>query len=351
MSNINSKLPEELKFLKELIKKGADKLGLLNNPNLEDYLMSDEFGERYDIFVNNLLIPLLIEINNPQRFDEIFQGFFNKPDLIFYQELEKLIKFAYKKDESKAMKLVSKFLKIPAIDFFKKSHSRKLISSFEMTKNIIGLSKEFKNKDFDIHKSIEFMLNILLNVNKETKKMLKIPRILKSEVENVINLIKNHYESMRYIVGLILGLFDIVEDNLNRNILWYFSPNKSPTFYYYPPKGHHIHRLRLKNYLNLSKYSESFCSVRYMLEEWIFKIFKDIRIHKAHREIDIIQDELYEGLYKIDIGGVSYKYTLEEIYEIESQAFKFILWVKSIVAKQYYQNDQDLVNYLIRKMV
>jgi len=262
VSNINSKLPDELKFLKELIEKGAEKLGLLNNPNLKDYLMSDEFGERYDIFVNNLLIPLLIKINNPQIFDEIFQGFFNRPDLIFYQDLEKLIKLAYKKDSSKCIRLVSKFLEIPAIDFFKKSHTRKLMSNIEMTKNIIGLSKEFKNKDFDIHKSIEFMLNILLNVNKETTKMLEIPKILKLEVENVINLIKNHYETMRYIVGLILGLFDIVEDDLYQNIVWYFSQYKSPTFYYYPPKDHRIHRLWLKDYLSSPKYLESFCSIR-----------------------------------------------------------------------------------------
>lgn len=147
---------------------------------------------------------------------------------------------------------------------------------------------------------------------------------------------------------MILGLFDILEGNLNLDLSWYFSPKKSPTFLYYPPRERYIPKSWLEDYLKSSKYSQRFRSFRYILEEWVFKGFKEIRIHKAHKEIDVIQDKLYEGLYKIEIEGVSYKFTLGEINEIESQTLTFILWTKSIVARQYYQNNEDLINYLIR---
>ena len=137
MKEKNSDLSEELKSLKEMINKGADLLGLFNNTDLEDYLMSNEFKTRYNNLVNNVLLPLLIKFNNPKIFDDIFQGLFNNPDLIFFQKLEELIKFAYEKDDRITAKLISNFLEIPAIDFFKRPDTRKLMSSIEMVKKII----------------------------------------------------------------------------------------------------------------------------------------------------------------------------------------------------------------------
>lgn len=73
-----------------------------------------------------------------------------------------------------------------------------------------------------------------------------------------------------------------------------------------------------------------------------------MRIHKAHWEIDIIQDKLYEGKYKIEIAGLLKEFTLKEIDEIENNIFIFILWINHLIARQYYSNNEELVNYLLK---
>lgn len=73
-----------------------------------------------------------------------------------------------------------------------------------------------------------------------------------------------------------------------------------------------------------------------------------MRIYKAHREIDTIQDKLHEGKYKIEIGGVLKELTLEEIDDIEHNIFILILWTKHLVARQYYPNNEELINYLLK---
>jgi len=132
-----------------------------DNPNLKDFLESKEFENCYDNLVNNVLFPLLIEINNPKMFDDCFQWIFKNPDLTFFQELEELIKNAYKTNETKIVNLISNFLEIPAIDLFKKSDIRKLISSIKMAEEMIDVPEKLKNEEFNINKFIEFILTFL----------------------------------------------------------------------------------------------------------------------------------------------------------------------------------------------
>ncbi len=323
MEDKYSDIPKGLKQIIEEIKKGAEAIGLL------DFLFQMLF--------------------NTKIYDANFQKVLENPRITFFYEFKRLIKETYKKDKEKADEMISTFLKISAIKSFRKSDTRKSTSTMIMDEEMLNLQEYFKNEELSFNTVLEFILSTILSVDERTKKLLKIPRRFKLEAENIVNQIKNHYETTRYILGLILALFDILEGNLNENLSWYFSMKKSPLHLYYPPKRRYGSRYWLKDYLfKNNKYSKKFSSLRYMFEDWIFKELRDIRIYKAHREIDTIQDKLYEGKYKIEIAGVLKEFTLKEIDDIEYNIFILILWTKYLVARQYYSNNEDLVNYLLK---
>lgn len=349
MENKNSDLPEGLRQLIEGIKKAAEAIGLLDNPNLKDLLVSKKFKDSIDNYIPNFLFPLLIISINTKMYDDIFQTILENPRITFFHELKDLIKETYKKDKKKANKMISAFLKIPVINSFNPSDTRRPTSTMIMDEEMLHFREYFEDKELDFNTIQEFIKSVFLSVDERTEKLLKIPRRFKLEAEHFVNQIKNHYETNRYILGLVLALFDILEGNFNEDLSRYFSMENSPHRLYYPPRRRYGTRSWLKDYLvNNTKYSKKFTSLRYIFEDWIFKELRDMRIHKAHWEIDIFQDQLHEGKYKIEIGGVLKELTLEEIDENERAIFKFILWTKHLVARQYYPNNEELINYLIK---
>ena len=349
MEDKNSNLPEGIKQLIEGIKKGAEAIGLLDNPNFKDFLASKKFKDFTNNFTPNFLFPLLINSINAEMYDDIFQYILENPHITFFHELEDLIAETYKIDKQKASEIISAFLKIPVIDTFNPSESRRLTSTMIMDEEIQNFQEYFEDEKLDSNTILELILSSIPTVIDREEKLLKIPRRFKLEAAHFVNQIKNHYEITRYISGLILALFDILEENLNEDLLRYFSRENSPHSLYYSSGKRYGRRSRLKDYLvNNIKYSETFSSLRYIFEDWIFKELRDMRIYKAHWESDIIQDQLHEGRYKIEIGGVLKELTLEEIVEKEKDIFKFILWSKHLVARQYYPNNEELINYLLK---
>ena len=174
---------------------------------------------------------------------------------------------------------------------------------------------------------------------------MEIPNQLKIEAEFIINKIKNLYETMRYISGLILGLFDIINDNLECNLSWYFSQNRSVTNYYYPPKNRYKQRLWLKDYLNINEYKKFF-SIKYFFEEWLFKKIKPIRIHDAHRERDVVQDELENGKYIIENRRLS----LYDLKDLLKDLYLILYLIIILVAKFYFQDSEKYLKYIFKSL-
>lgn len=73
---------------------------------------------------------------------------------------------------------------------------------------------------------------------------------------------------------------------------------------------------------------------------------KDVRIHSAHRQIDILQNKLQEGKYIIEVNRTLKEFTLNEIEDLEKNSFRFILWTKLLISRQFYSNNEELINYL-----
>lgn len=344
--NENEHIPEkEIAEIIGLIKKITKDIGLLDNPYLKKIFVNNRLKIPYGLNNMHLSSILLISID-PIKYDCIFQEKLNNPNLKFFGNLEQLIKNVIQKNDASAKLLISKFLEIKIIKNFRKSDTRNLTSSMMMDEEIQNMAEKLKKNGLDFYSKSDILKASIVNVHRKTKKLLNIERRKKTEAENLINHIKNHYETMRYIFGLILGLFDILQGCFNPDLSYYYNLRNSPAQLYYPPKNRYKKRLWLKAYFKFPEYGKKFSSIQFLLEEWILKEFRELRIFKAHREIDITQDKLSEGLYKIETETFSKELTLKELDEIERDAFTFILWTKHLVAKLFFANNDNLISYL-----
>jgi len=329
-----------------LIKESAKNLGLLDNMKLREVLTNEKFNESFKSLISKMLPTILLYFLNAKIYDEIFQGVLDNHNLKFFQNLEILIQNGRNKDKEKTNNLISRFLHIPAINNLIIPEGRRLTSKMLMDEEILDGLKPFQNGETEVMKVFEYLGSTLSTVKEKTDRLLKIPRRLKQEVESYISTIKNHYETVRYVVGLLLGLFDILNNTSMRKSSWYFSKKKLSTRLYYRSKYYRGLEFWLEDYLNNPKFAKNFFSIKYIFEEWIFKQLKDVRIHSAHREIDIQQNKLQEGKYIIEVNRILKEFTLNEIEDLEKNSYRFILWAKHLIARQFYSNNEELVNYL-----
>jgi len=331
----------------DLIEESVKNFGLLDNMKLREVLTNEKFNESFKSLITKMLPTILLYFTNAKIYDGIFQGVLDNPNIKFFQNLEILIQNARNKDKEKTNNLISRFLHIPAINNLIIPEGRRLTSKMLMDEEILDGLKQFQNGETEVMKVIEYLGSTLSTVKEKTDRLLKIPRRLKQEVESYISIIKNHYETIRYVVGLLLGLFDILNNTSMRKSSWYLSKKNFPTRLYYGPKYYYGSKSWLKDYLDNPKFAKKNSSIKYIFEEWIFKQLKDVRIHSAHREIDIQQSKLQEGKYIIEVNRVLKEFTLNEIEDLEKNSYRFILWTKHLIARQFYYNDEELVNYLL----
>ena len=338
---------DAIKDLIDLIKKGAKKFGLLDNMKLQEVLTNEKINESFENLITIILPKLLLDFVNAEIYDEIFQGILDNHNIRFFQDLEILIQNARNKDKEKTNILISRFLHILAINNLTIPEGRRLTSKMLMDEEILDGLKQFQNGETEVMKVFEYFGSTLSAVKEKTNRLLKIPRRLKQEVESYISTIKNHYETIRYVVGLLLGLFDILDNTSMRTPSWYFSKRRSPTLLYYRPKYYKGLEFWLKDYLDNPKFAKKFFSIKYLFERWVFIQLKDVRIHSAHSQIDIQQNKLQEGKYIIEVNRALKEFTLNEIEDLEKCSYRFILWTKYFIARQFYSNNEELLNYLL----
>jgi len=330
----------------DLIKEGAKNFGLLENMKLQEVLTNEKIKDSFENLITIILPKLLLDFVNAEFYDEIFQGILDNHNIRFFQDLEILIQNARNKDKEKTNNLISRFLKVLAIKNLTIPEGRRLTSKMLMELEVLDGFKQFQNGETEVMKIFDYLGSTLSAINDKTDRLLKIPRRFKQELESYISTIKNHYETIRYAVGLLLGLFDILDNTSMRTPSWYFSKRKSPTLLYYRPKYYKGLEFWLKDYLDNPNFAKKFSSIKYLFERWVFIQLKDVRIHSAHRQIDIQQNKLQEGKYIIEVSRTLKEFTLNEIKDLEKNSFLFILCTKLHISRQFYSNNEELLNYL-----
>ncbi len=71
-----------------------------------------------------------------------------------------------------------------------------------------------------------------------------------------------------------------------------------------------------------------------------------IRKQVAHEQESINSFGLNNYQYHIKINNTIQTFNLNEIKGLESTIHQFYLWNKGLIARKFYQNDDDLFSYL-----
>lgn len=340
----------------DLLKRESKKVSYLDNPNLQR-LIREKGLVRPDLtklnFTLHFLRSILVNSVDIKSYDGKLQNWTGLQNLAFFKELKLLIKEALRQRQSKSKKLIKAFLDLPAILHMK-------ISSLEHTAitllndEIVDLNKKYSevvsNKEREFQKDFTQLFE---KVESRTKEILQFPDQLKEEAIRIINDIKNNFETIRFLSGCILGLFDIAYGNVNRNLEFYYQSGKSPHQLYYPKKASNPNNSkdwRISSYLQRTLLRSKFRSIQRLYEYWILKEFKDIRVYKAHKEIEIFQDELEKGKYKISLKYSVKKYTLEQLRTIYNTTGLFLQNIKLLIARSYFPNQYIFAEYVFKSL-
>lgn len=348
--------PEEIEKLKKLVEEYGKRIALIENTSFREFIKEKKITgiplqqSMIQKIVTFAILDTSIDANS---YDKTYQRKLNNPNLKFFQELKDLINYSLIKNEDSARSLIKAFLDLNAIEILV-IDNLDITSKVLMDEAVLQLREIYKSEDIIPFNELQMnFLKITSDILKKSKELLKLEDRIKSEAENLTNKIKNNYETVRYVIGLILGCFDLLENRLSNNLKNIFPPKKTPWQLYFPPKYRKEIRLWLKDYFNLPQYVNQYQSLSFLFEEWIFKHFREVRHFKAHKEIDTAQNILKNNLYKIEFDNKEYKYTLYQLRELYKDSFGFLLWIKHLVAKIYFnQGDQplneDLNKYLLK---
>ena len=110
-----------------------------------------------------------------------------------------------------------------------------------------------------------------------------LPDEFEKVAENIINEIKNNRESTRYVVGLLRGLFDLLNEDF-KNPNYYFNEKYSAKFHYFGPSRKYNRCCWIYDYLNPQVYenqANQYRSFRLLFENWFFKKIEKIRHYKG----------------------------------------------------------------------
>ncbi|MHA1899161.1 MAG: hypothetical protein ACTSU2_17340 [Promethearchaeota archaeon] len=236
--------------------------------------------------------------------DTLIQEIFTKIDVI--QDIYQLINNANTINKQLTYKLLNSFI----------TQNDSLISPNSnedwMPQSLIykiynSLENIEPNNDFN--NFIKDGLNNWIKIFSDTVSYLKAPisnfRVLKMDVDEFIVNIMKKFESLRYIFGLFLGLFDIIENNTIETIESYFSKDHNVYNGLYGGKrkiyGLNKHKFKKSPRPTLKEYLEKYHEYNNLKEylEFIVDTLKPIRNHAAHHLGDITQDKILEGIYKI----------------------------------------------------
>ena len=348
--------PEEIEKLKKSVEEYGKRIALIENTSFREFMKEKKITgiPLQQAMIQKIAIFAILDTSiDANSYDKTYQRKFNNPNLKFFQELKDLICNALNKNKNSARALIKAFLDLNAIEILV-IDNLDITSKVLMDDAVLQLREIYKSEETIPFNELQMnVVKITSDILKKSNELLKLKGRIKTEAENLTNKIKNNYETVKYVIGLILGCFDLLENRLINNLKNYFPPRKTPWQLYFPPKDRKEIRLWLKDYFNLPQYVNQYRSLSFLFEEWIFKHFREVRHFKAHKEIDTAQTILKNNLYKIEFDNKEYKYDLSQLKELYKDSFGFLLWIKHLVAKIYFnQGDQplneDLNEYLLK---
>lgn len=185
---------------------------------------------------------------------------------------------------------------------------------------------------------------VIQNLIKFERRILENPNALKINVNALINNIEGYYESFRKVSGLLIGLFDILENcfDVDMNRAYYGDCFNTDYGLYRKRKicskqpGKKVRKYpSLKGYLN--KYQQEDISSFY---EYLIKSIKPIRITGAHYSFLIEQNkkDLKEGIVKIKVGRKEENHRIEYLMEVQRLLYSYLTLIILIVASFIFEN-------------
>ena len=231
--------PEEIEKLKKSVEEYGKRIALIENTSFREFMKEKKITgiPLQQAMIQKIAIFAILDTSiDAKSYDKTYQRKFNNLNLKFFQELRDLISNALNKNKDSARALMKAFLDLNAIEILV-IDSLDITSKVLMDEAVLQLREIYKSEDAIPFNELQMnFAKITSDILKKSNKLLKLEGRIKSEAENLTNKIKNNYETVRYVIGLILGCFDLLENRLRNNLKYYFHPNKTLWQLYFPPK-------------------------------------------------------------------------------------------------------------------
>ena len=344
----NSEINE---IFRKLVKEGVENLEILNNESVLEFLNKKKITNAPPLpFFNEFKDLLLLRSINPRRYDEYLNKWMERSSLKFFSEIKRMLEISRQKNEVIFNQLLSKFLNLVAIKKIQKVTTN-LVQQGLMDDRTLNLEKKFQEKKVD-YATLSSEINLALNDIKERGARLEKSRTnIEKKAHEILRLIKDYIETSRYFIGLIVALLDLNHDRLEEDLDNYFLTANSYLMLYQKDGYQFQKKIMncLKYYPINTEFNLSLNSVKIVFETFVFKEYKDIRIHNAHTDIDVEQDQLKERIYKVKVNGKDKNYTLEELNRLWTDYFSFFQNFKFLIAREFFTEDRDLIRYVENK--
>ena len=345
-NNENSEINENFK---KLVKEAVKNLEILNNESIQQFLKEKKIDNAPQIpFFNEFMELILSKSIDAKNYDRKLNSWMGRSSLTFFSEIKHLLIAAKQKNETTFNQLVSKFLYLEAIRKIKKIPTN-LIQQNLMDYKTLALKEKYQEQEDIDYKDLSRELNTSLKeIKEETKELEKLKRNVESKAHKILKLINDYLQTSRYFIGLLVALLDLLLNKLEQDKENYLSKDNSYLMLY-RRRGHHYQK-KIKNCLKyhpiLTENIINLDSVKKVFETFVLKEYKNLRIHFAHHDMDVKQDQLKERIYKVFVNGVEKSFTLGEFNKLWEEKFSFFLYFKFLIAREFFTTDNELFNYV-----
>ena len=342
----NSELNEQLL---KIIKNGVENLNILENEAVRDLLEKKRVANApYAPLFTDFMEILLLDNINPEEYDRKLNMWMGSSSFTFFSEIKQLFNVSRQQNPPMFNQLLSKFLHLVAIKQIKKTHIN-LVQRGLMEDRTLDLEEDFKEKHTIDYSELANKINQKLEEVKERgKKLEQLETNVAKQAQLILKLINDYLQTSRYFIGLLVALLDMYYNRLEDNIDNYFSYENSYSLLYRKFGYQYNKKIKryLKHYLTKTKFRKSLKSVKTVFESFVLNEFKDLRIHVAHTESDVEQNQLKERIYKVRVNGLDKSYTLDEFKNLWEIYFNFFQNFKFLVAREFFNDDRELVRYI-----
>ena len=342
----NSDLNEQFR---NLIKKGVENLDILDNEAVRELLKRKRVANAPSspLFTHFKEIILLDSIN-PEEYDRKLNKWMGSSSLTFFSEIKLIFNISRQKNPPLFNQLLSQFLHLVAIKRIKKTHIN-LVQRGLMEDRTLDLEEDFKEKHTIDYPELANKINQKLEEVKERgKKLEQLETNIANQAHKILKLINDYLQTSRYFIGLLVALLDMYHNRLEDNIDNYFSYENSYSLLYWKFGYQYKKKIKrnLKHNLTRTKFSKSLKSVKTVFESFVLNEYKDLRIHVAHTESDVEQNQLKERIYKIRVNGRDKSYRLDEFKNLWEVYFNFFQNFKFLIAREFFNDDRELIRYI-----